>query len=115
MTEDDLERDRTVSDVLIERLAKEWGVDTVFGLPGDAVNGFVEGLRAASESVRRIHVRNEEVGALAAVGQAKFTGELGVVYATAGPGAAHAVNGALDATMEQAPLLILRSCEARCW
>lgn len=107
MSEDDLERDRTVSDVLIERLAKEWGVDTVFGLPGDAVNGFVEGLRAASESVRHIHVRNEEVGALAAVGQAKFTGELGVVYTTAGPGAAHAVNGALDATMEQAPLLIL--------
>src|SRR5690242_2758708 len=79
---------QTVADALVERLIA-WDVDVIFGLPGDAVNGFVDALRKASDRIRYVHVRNEEVGALAAVGYAKFTGKLGVCFATAGPGAVH--------------------------
>jgi pyruvate dehydrogenase (quinone)/pyruvate oxidase len=96
----------TASDTLVERLL-EWGVDTVFGLPGDGINGFMDALRKAKARIRYIHVRHEEVGAMAAVGYAKFTGKLGVCFSTAGPGAAHLINGLLDARVEQAPVLAI--------
>jgi pyruvate dehydrogenase (quinone)/pyruvate oxidase len=96
--------DLTASDVFVDRLI-EWGVDTIFGLPGDGINGFMDALRTRHEQIRYIHVRHEEVAAMAAVGYAKFTGKLGVCFATSGPGAVHLMNGLLDAKVEQAPLL----------
>src|ERR687885_66098 len=96
----------TAADLLLERLTA-WGVDTVFGLPGDGINGLWEALRKRRDRIRYVHVRNEEVGAMAAVGYAKFTGKLGVCAATAGPGAIHLANGLLDARMEGVPLLAI--------
>ena len=96
----------TAADLFLERLL-DWGVDTVFGLPGDGINGFWEALRKHRRQVRYVHVRHEEVGAMAAVGYAKFTGRLGVCLSTAGPGAIHLANGLLDARLEQAPLLAI--------
>jgi pyruvate dehydrogenase (quinone)/pyruvate oxidase len=93
----------TASDLFVERLMES--VDTVFGLPGDGINGFMEALRTRHDRLRYIHVRHEEVGAMAAVGYAKLTGKLGVCFATAGPGAIHLANGLLDARMEGVPLL----------
>lgn len=94
----------TASDLFVERLM-EWGVDTVFGLPGDGINGFMEALRTRQDRLRYIHVRHEEVGAMAAVGYARLTGRLGVCFATSGPGAIHLANGLLDARLEGVPLL----------
>src|SRR5919201_4713130 len=96
----------TASDLLVERLM-DWGVDTVFGLPGDGINGVMEALRKRQDRIRYVHVRHEEVGAMAACGYAKFTGRLGVCFSTSGPGAAHLLNGLLDAKVEQAPLLAI--------
>src|SRR5918912_1781485 len=96
----------TASDLLLDRLI-DWGVDTVFGLPGDGINGLWEALRTLRDRIRYVHVRHEEVGAMAAVGYAKFTGKLGVCAATAGPGAIHLANGLLDARLEGAPLLAI--------
>jgi pyruvate dehydrogenase (quinone) len=96
--------DQTASDVFADRLI-EWGVDTIFGLPGDGINGFMDALRTRGDQIRYIHVRHEEVAAMAAVGYAKFTGKLGVCFATSGPGAVHLMNGLLDAKVEQAPVL----------
>jgi pyruvate dehydrogenase (quinone) len=98
--------DQTASDVLADRLI-DWGVDTIFGLPGDGINGFMDALRTRQDRLRYIHVRHEEVAAMAAVGYAKFTGKLGVCFATSGPGAVHLMNGLLDAKVEQAPLLAI--------
>ncbi len=94
----------TASDLFVDRLV-DWGVDTVFGLPGDGINGFMEALRKRQDSLRYVHVRHEEVGAMAAVGYARLTGKLGVCFATAGPGAIHLANGLLDARLEGVPLL----------
>jgi pyruvate dehydrogenase (quinone) len=96
----------TASDLFVERLM-DWGVDTIFGLPGDGINGLMEALRKRQDRMRYVHVRHEEVAAMAAVGYAKFTGKLGVCFATAGPGAIHLANGLLDARMEGAPLLAI--------
>ncbi|GAA4192365.1 thiamine pyrophosphate-dependent enzyme [Microbispora amethystogenes] len=96
----------TAADVLVDRLI-QWGVDVVFGLPGDGINGFMDALHNRRDDLRYIHCRHEEVAAMAAVGYAKFTGRLGVCFATAGPGAAHLLNGLLDARTDQAPLLAI--------
>jgi pyruvate dehydrogenase (quinone)/pyruvate oxidase len=98
--------ERTASDALVDRLL-EWGVDAIFGLPGDGINGFMDALRKRHDRLRYVHCRHEEVAAMAAVGYAKFTGRLGVCFSTAGPGAAHLLNGLLDAKVEQAPLLAI--------
>jgi len=92
------------SDVLIETLI-DWGVEYVFGLPGDGINGIVEALRVRQEKIRFIQVRHEESAAFMACGYAKVTGKLGVCLATSGPGAIHLLNGLYDAKMDGAPVL----------
>jgi pyruvate dehydrogenase (quinone) len=96
----------TAADVLIERLM-EWGVDTIFGLPGDGINGIVEALRTRQDKVRFIQVRHEESAAFMACGYAKFTGRLGVCLATSGPGGIHLLNGLYDAKLDGAPVLAI--------
>ena len=97
---------RTTSDIIVERLIA-WGVDTIFGLPGDGINGLMEALRTRQERIRFIHVRHEEAAAFMACGYAKYTGRLGVCLATSGPGAIHLLNGLYDAKLDGAPVLAL--------
>lgn len=97
---------KTVSDLLIERLT-EWGVDTIFGFPGDGVNGIFESLRTHQDTMRFIQVRHEEAAAFAACGYAKFTGRLGVCVATSGPGGIHLLNGLYDAKCDGQPVLAI--------
>jgi pyruvate dehydrogenase (quinone) len=97
---------KLVSDLLVERLL-EWGVDTIFGLPGDGVDGFFEALRTHQEKMRFIQVRHEESAAFAAVGYAKYTGRLGVCVATSGPGGIHLLNGLYDAKCDGHPVLAI--------
>ena len=94
------------SELLIERLA-DWGVDTVFGLPGDGINGIMEGLRRQSGRVRFFLVHHEEAAAFMATAYAKATGKLGVCLATSGPGAIHLLNGLYDAKLDHAPVLAI--------
>jgi pyruvate dehydrogenase (quinone) len=94
------------SDLLVERLI-EWGVDTIFGLPGDGINGVFEALRKNKDRIRFIHVRHEESAAFAACAYAKFTGRLGVCIATSGPGGIHLMNGLYDAKLDGAPVLAI--------
>jgi len=94
------------SDVLVERLLA-WGVDTIFGLPGDGINGVFEALRKQKDRIRFIHVRHEESAAFMACAYAKFTGRLGVCIATSGPGGIHLLNGLYDAKLDHAPVLAI--------
>jgi pyruvate dehydrogenase (quinone) len=87
---------KTTADLLIERLIA-WGVDTIFGFPGDGINGIFEALRTHQDKLKFIQVRHEEGAAFAAVGYAKYTGRLGVCLATSGPGGIHLLNGLYDA------------------
>ena len=96
----------TAADVLIETLI-DWGVDTVFGLPGDGINGLIESLRTRQDQIRFIQVRHEESAAFMACAYAKFTGRLGVCLATSGPGGIHLLNGLYDAKMDGQPVLAI--------
>jgi pyruvate dehydrogenase (quinone)/pyruvate oxidase len=96
----------TAADVLIEAI-QDWGVEVVFGLPGDGINGIMEALRKRRDRVRFIQVRHEEAAALMACGYAKFTGKLGVCLATSGPGGIHLLNGLYDAALDGQPVLAI--------
>ncbi|HXF11526.1 MAG TPA: thiamine pyrophosphate-binding protein, partial [Terriglobales bacterium] len=74
----------TVADMIVERLI-DWGVEVIFGLPGDGVDGMFEALRTNADKLKFIQVRHEEAAAFAACGYAKYTGRLGVCIATSGP------------------------------
>jgi len=97
---------QTVAELLIDRLIG-WGVDTVFGFPGDGVNGIFEALRLRQKEIRFIQVRHEEAAAFAACGYAKYTGRLGVCLATSGPGGVHLLNGLYDAKCDGQPVLAI--------
>src|ERR1700758_946321 len=96
----------TAADGLVETLL-DWGVEVVFGLPGDGINGIVESLRTHKEKIRFIQVRHEEAAAFMACGYAKFTGKLGVCLATSGPGGIHLLNGLYDAKLDRQPVLAI--------
>src|SRR3954469_7626858 len=96
----------TTSDVLIDTI-HDWGIDVIFGLPGDGINGIMEALRTRQNRVRFIQVRHEEAAAFMACGYAKYTGKLGCCLATSGPGGIHLLNGLYDAKLDQAPVLAI--------
>src|SRR6266403_5062073 len=97
---------KTAADLMVEALI-DWGVDIIFGLPGDGINGIMESLRTHQEQIRFIQVRHEESAAFMACAYAKFTGRLGVCLATSGPGGIHLLNGLYDAKMDEQPVLAL--------
>jgi len=96
----------TTADLLVERLIA-WGIDTIFGFPGDGINGIFESLRTRQSRIRFIQVRHEEAAAFAACGYAKYTGRLGVCLATSGPGGIHLLNGLYDAKCDGQPVLAI--------
>src|SRR6266536_1012334 len=96
----------TGADVLVKVLM-EWGVEVIFGLPGDGINGIMESLRTHRDKIRFIQVRHEEAAAFMACAYAKWTGRLGVCLATSGPGGLHLLNGLYDAKMDSQPVLAI--------
>src|SRR5438270_13375537 len=96
----------TAADILLDRLI-DWGVDTIFSLPGDGINGLFEAFRTREEKFRYVQVRHEEAAAFAACGYAKFSGRLGCCLATSGPGGIHLLNGLYDAKMDGQPVLAI--------
>lgn len=96
--------------LLVDRLA-DWGVDTVFGLPGERDEGVVAALAARAEQIRLVRVWHEEAAAFMATGYAKATGRPGVCLATSGPGAVHLLNGLYDAKLDHQPVLAVTELE----
>ncbi len=96
----------TAGDVLVDTLI-DWGVNVIFGIPGDGINGVIESLRRRKDEIRFIQVRHEEAAAFAACGYAKWTGKLGACIATSGPGGIHLLNGLYDAKLDQVPVIAI--------
>jgi pyruvate dehydrogenase (quinone) len=96
----------TVGDYLLARL-REWGVEHVFGYPGDGINGILAAWARADDQPQFVQSRHEEMSAFEAVGYAKFTGRVGVCAATSGPGAIHLLNGLYDAKLDHVPVVAI--------
>ena len=98
---------KTVGDFVVERL-RAWGVQRVFGYPGDGINGIMAGFgHVEAEGPRFVQARHEELAAFMAGAHAKFTGEPGVCLATSGPGAIHLLNGLYDAALDHQPVVAI--------
>ncbi len=96
---------KTVSDYFVHRLY-DWGVRTIFGYPGDGINGVLGALNRFGK-IEFIQARHEEMAAFMASAHAKFTGEPGVCLSTGGPGATHLVTGLYDAKLDHVPVLAI--------
>ncbi|MGH6878967.1 MAG: thiamine pyrophosphate-binding protein, partial [Rhizomicrobium sp.] len=101
-----------VSEFVWKRIS-EWGIKRVFGYPGDGVGGLDVALEGAKEYLQYVQVRHEEMAAFMASAHAKFTGEVGLCYATSGPGAIHLLNGLYDAKLDHMPVVALIGQQAR--
>jgi pyruvate dehydrogenase (quinone) len=101
-----------VSDFVWQRL-QEWGIKRVYGYPGDGVGGLDVALEKVKDSLQYIQVRHEEMAAFMASGHAKFTGQVGLCYATSGPGAIHLLTGLYDAKMDHVPVVAIVGQQAR--
>ncbi|GAA2242621.1 ubiquinone-dependent pyruvate dehydrogenase [Herbiconiux moechotypicola] len=95
----------TIADTMVDILA-EAGVERVYGLPGDSLNGFTDALRR-HKGVTWSHVRHEEAAAFAAAAEAALTGGLAVCAGSCGPGNLHLVNGLFDANRSRVPVLAI--------
>src|SRR5437016_5530710 len=95
-----------VADFVLHRLT-EWGVHRIYGYPGDGINGFLGAFDRAGGDPEFIQTRHEEMAAFMACGHAKFTGEVGVCFATSGPGAIHLLNGLYDAKLDHQPVVAI--------
>jgi len=101
-----------VSEFVWQRLS-EWGLNRVYGYPGDGVGGLDVALERAGDKMEYVQVRHEEMAAFMASAHAKFTGQVGLCYATSGPGAIHLLNGLYDAKMDHVPVVALVGQQAR--
>lgn len=101
-----------VSDFIWHRLG-EWGLNRVYGYPGDGVGGLDVALEKARDRMQYVQVRHEEMAAFMASAHAKFTGQVGLCYATSGPGAIHLLNGLYDAKMDHVPVVAIVGQQAR--
>ncbi len=103
---------KTVADYMLARL-REWGVEKVFGYPGDGINGLLAAWGRADNQPQLVQARHEEMAAFEAVGYAKFSGRVGVCAATSGPGAIHLLNGLYDAKLDHVPVVAIVGQTAR--
>jgi pyruvate dehydrogenase (quinone) len=101
-----------ISEFVWHRLS-EWGLTRVYGYPGDGVGGLDVALESAKDKMEYVQVRHEEMAAFMASAHAKFTGQVGLCYATSGPGAIHLLNGLYDAKMDHVPVVALVGQQAR--
>src|SRR6202047_344988 len=98
-------RVENVADLIAETLVQA-GVERVFGVVGDSLNGLTDALRKR-KAIDWIHVRHEEVAAFAAAGEAQITGKLAVCAGSCGPGNLHLINGLFDAHRSRTPVLAI--------
>src|SRR5215217_498494 len=96
----------TVGEFILRRL-HEWGVERIWGYPGDGINGLLGAFHEWGDRVEFVQTRHEEIAALAACAQGKLTGRAAVCLATSGPGAIHLLNGLYDAKLDHTPVVAI--------
>ena len=103
---------QNVAEFVWKRL-NEWGLYRVYGYPGDGVGGLDVALEKAKDFMEYVQVRHEEMAAFMASAHAKFTGQVGLCYATSGPGAIHLMTGLYDAKLDHMPVVAILGQQAR--
>src|SRR5919201_1516871 len=95
-----------VSVHMLRRL-HQWGVDRIYGYPGDGINGLLAAFHEHGDEIEFVQTRHEELAAFMACAHAKLTDEVGVCMATSGPGAIHLLDGLYDAKLDHQPVVAI--------
>jgi pyruvate dehydrogenase (quinone) len=98
---------QSVGEFMLHRLHEEWGVNRIYGYPGDGISGLMGAFRELGGKPEFVQVRHEVIASFAACAHAKFTGEVGVCLATSGPGAIQLLNGLYDAKLDHQPVVAI--------
>jgi pyruvate dehydrogenase (quinone) len=98
---------KNLAELLVDTLVAA-GVNRIYGLAGDSLNGITDAIRA-DERIKWIHVRHEETAAFAAGAEAHLTASLAVCAGSCGPGNLHLINGLYDANRSRVPVLAIAS------
>ncbi|QET01123.1 MULTISPECIES: ubiquinone-dependent pyruvate dehydrogenase [Cupriavidus] len=96
----------TLAADLITAVLANAGVQRIYGVVGDSLNGITESLRKR-EDIDWIHTRHEEAAAFAAGAEAHLTGDLAVCAGSCGPGNLHLINGLFDCHRSRVPVLAI--------
>nr|1V5F_A Chain A, Pyruvate oxidase [Aerococcus viridans]1V5G_A Chain A, Pyruvate oxidase [Aerococcus viridans] len=91
----------------VMKILESWGADTIYGIPSGTLSSLMDAMGEEENNVKFLQVKHEEVGAMAAVMQSKFGGNLGVTVGSGGPGASHLINGLYDAAMDNIPVVAI--------
>ena len=97
----------SVAEFMLRRLAEDWGVQRIYGYPGDGINGLMSAFQELAGTPEFVQVRHETIASYAACAHSKFTGEVGVCVATSGPGAVQLLNGLYDAKLDHRPVVAI--------
>jgi pyruvate dehydrogenase (quinone) len=92
---------------MLERLHEDWGVERIYGYPGDGISGFMGGFQELGGKPEFVQVRHEVIASFAACAHSKFTDEVGVCIGTSGPGAIQLLNGLYDAKLDHRPVVAI--------
>src|SRR4051794_7712864 len=98
---------KSVAHYMLGRLRDDWGVERIYGYPGDGISGLMGAFQELGGKPEFVQVRHEVIASFAACAHAKFTGEVGVCVATSGPGAIQLLNGLYDAKLDHQPVLAI--------
>lgn len=98
----------TYADLILHYL-NQLGIDTVFGVPGGAIEPFLNSLARSERrgGPRFVTARHECGAAFMADGYYRETGKMGVVCSTTGPGATNLVTGVGSAMADEIPMLVI--------
>jgi pyruvate dehydrogenase (quinone) len=96
---------KKVANLFVDVLVQA-GVERVYGVVGDSLNGITDAMRANGRP-QWVHTRNEEAGAFAAAAEAHLTGKLAVCAGSCGPGNMHLINGLYDCHRSRVPVLAI--------
>ena len=92
-------------------LLEAYGVDTVFGIPGNHTVQLYRGL--SDSSIRHVTPRHEQGAAFMADGYARASGKPGVCFLISGPGLTNAATAMMQALADSIPLLVITAVAAR--
>src|SRR4051794_16675430 len=98
---------KSVAHYMLGRLRDDWGVERIYGYPGDGINGLMSAFQELDGSPEFVQVRHEVIASFAACAHSKFTDEVGVCVATSGPGAIQLLNGLYDAKLDHQPVVAI--------
>ncbi|MBB2182850.1 thiamine pyrophosphate-binding protein [Lachnospiraceae bacterium MD1] len=95
------------SEFIVKKLIEDYGVSDAFGIPGGVILKLLYAMNERQTELEAHLMTNEQTAGFAACGYAQASGQLGVAYATRGPGITNMMTSIAEAYQESLPVLFI--------